>query len=236
MHCSLPETRWRRWPDWAGQGVRHRYPRPAVGHALFPVLDRRHRGLRLGATGSFQEPERRNPGGPGAGHPAGAHQRRPGRVRPAAHNRTSATGLHVDRPGEAADLAKLAHVIIFRNSHSEDVAYVLQQAFTPGNITAQPTSRGQSQQGIGNGSGGQTGGAFGGGGLGAGTAGGLGRSNLSGGFGGSSSSQFGGGQGGFGQTGTGQSGIGHPAPVPRAITRQRRATAAGRREPFAWRT
>jgi general secretion pathway protein D len=97
-------------------------------------------------------------------------------------------------------------VYYLQNSHSEDVAYVLQQAFTPGNITAQPTNRGQSQQGIGNGSGVQTGGAFGGGGLGAGTAGGLGRSNLSGGFGGSSSGQFGGGQ--PGQTGIGQSGTG----------------------------
>ena len=65
----------------------------------------------------------------------------------------------------------------------------------------------------------QTGGAFGGGGLGAGTAGGLGRSNLSGGFGGSSSSQFGGGQAGFGQTGIGQSGTGRRT-GPRATTRQ----------------
>ena len=33
------------------------------------------------------------------------------------------------------------HVYYLQNSHSEDVAFVLQQAFTPGNVTAQPTAR-----------------------------------------------------------------------------------------------
>ena len=32
------------------------------------------------------------------------------------------------------------HVYYLQNSHAEDIAYVLQQAFTPGNVTAQPTS------------------------------------------------------------------------------------------------
>jgi general secretion pathway protein D len=57
------------------------------------------------------------------------------------------------------------HVYYLQNSHSEDVAYVLQQAFTPGNVTAQPTSNTRSQTGqstgggtIGNGGGGLGGG------------------------------------------------------------------------------
>ena len=80
------------------------------------------------------------------------------------------------------------HVYYLQNSHSEDVAYVLQQAFTPGNVTAQPTSNTRSQTGqstgggtIGNGGGGL------GGGLGGGSSGSLGRSGLSGGIGGGSS-------------------------------------------------
>jgi general secretion pathway protein D len=36
------------------------------------------------------------------------------------------------------------HVYYLQNSHSEDVAYVLQQAFTPNDVTAQPTARAQS--------------------------------------------------------------------------------------------
>ncbi len=86
------------------------------------------------------------------------------------------------------------HVYYLQNSHSEDVAYVLQQAFTPGNVTAQPTSNTRSQTGqtmggstIGNGAGG--------GGLGGGSAGSLGRSSLSGGIGGGSSGLGGGGLG-----------------------------------------
>ena len=35
--------------------------------------------------------------------------------------------------------------ITLQNSHAEDVAYVLQQAFTPNNVTAQPTSQLRSQ-------------------------------------------------------------------------------------------
>jgi len=107
-------------------------------------------------------------------------------------------------------------VYYLQNSHSEDAAYVLQQAFTPGNVTAQPTSRGQSQQGtpagLSSGSGGGFGGgggfgAGGGGGLGNGAGGGIGQS---GGFGGSSSRQSGLGESGLGQPGNGQGGIGAP--------------------------
>ena len=86
------------------------------------------------------------------------------------------------------------HVYYLQNSHSEDVAYVLQQAFTPGNVTAQPTSQNRSQNsqsGMG-----QSGGGTGG--LGGGSAGGLGRSSLNGGI-----NPGGGGGGGFGQSGGG---------------------------------
>ncbi|MDR3529067.1 MAG: secretin N-terminal domain-containing protein, partial [Rhodopila sp.] len=77
------------------------------------------------------------------------------------------------------------HVYYLQNSHSEDVAYVLQQAFTPNNVTAQPSARRQSQssqQTTGNGGTGM-GSSLGGGGLGGGSAGALGRSSLSSGIG-----------------------------------------------------
>jgi general secretion pathway protein D len=119
------------------------------------------------------------------------------------------------------------HVYYLQNSHSEDVAYVLQQAFTPGNVTAQPTANTRSQTGQsstgasggglggggggfggggGGGFGGGGGGGFGGGGLGGGSAGSLGRGNLSSGISG----------GGMGQSGaplsTGGQPPGQPAP------------------------
>jgi general secretion pathway protein D len=99
------------------------------------------------------------------------------------------------------------HVFYLQNSHSEDVAYVLQQAFTPNNVTAQPTGQRSSQfgQSAGGqssiGQGGGQGGGFGGGGggtigggagaLGAGSAGSLGRSSLSGGISGGGQGQSG---------------------------------------------
>ena len=97
-------------------------------------------------------------------------------------------------------------VYYLQNSHSEDVAYVLQQAFTPNNVTAQPVARRQtSQQSSGSPGGGGQGGSFGGfsggsggGGLGSGSAGALGRSSLSNGIGSSISAQ---GQGGALQSG-----------------------------------
>jgi general secretion pathway protein D len=75
------------------------------------------------------------------------------------------------------------HVYYLQNSHSEDVAYVLQQAFTPGNVTAQPTANTRAQtmgQSSSTGTMGNSGGA---GSLGSGSAGQLGRSSLSGGIG-----------------------------------------------------
>ena len=98
------------------------------------------------------------------------------------------------------------HVYYLQNSHSEDVAYVLQQAFTPGNVTAQPSATTRSPTGPltaggatgslttmgggGLGAGGLGGGGLGAGGLGAGSAGTLGRSNLSGAFAGSLGGQY----------------------------------------------
>ncbi|HTI83003.1 MAG TPA: secretin N-terminal domain-containing protein [Acetobacteraceae bacterium] len=40
------------------------------------------------------------------------------------------------------------HVYYLQNSHAEDVAYVLQQAFTPNNVTAQPSARRTSVSGV----------------------------------------------------------------------------------------
>ncbi len=109
------------------------------------------------------------------------------------------------------------HVYYIQNSTAQDTAYILQEAFTPDNVTAQPTAHGQGQQtqqsglagasssgtsstgsfggtgagGIGGGSSGGSGIGGGSGGAGGGSTGGLG-SSLSGGSGGSSGS---GGQG-----------------------------------------
>ncbi len=96
------------------------------------------------------------------------------------------------------------HVYYLQNSHASDVAYVLQQAFTPHNVTAQPTASTQAAAtgtgkatassgfgnsgsggggGLGGGGGGLGGGGLGGGGLGGGglAGGGLGGGGLGGG-------------------------------------------------------
>ncbi len=93
------------------------------------------------------------------------------------------------------------HVYYLQNSTANDIAYILQQAFTPGNVTAQPTARGTGQpssasqsslggSGSGTGGSGSTGSSgtsgSGGSGSGGGASGGLGSglSGLSGGQGG----------------------------------------------------
>lgn len=87
------------------------------------------------------------------------------------------------------------HVYYLQNSHADDVAYLLQEAFTPHNVTAQPSASSQpktgaaSAQGGGMSSGiGQSGGGIGGGsslGGGGGTLGGGGIGGGTGGIGGS---------------------------------------------------
>jgi len=98
--------------------------------------------------------------------------------------------------------ARTWHVYYLQNSTANDTAYILQQAFTPGNVTAQPTSRGTGQ------SGGNMQTGIGGG----GSSGILGASGgSSGGIGGSSSSGAGGlgtGGGGIGGLSSGSGGIG----------------------------
>jgi general secretion pathway protein D len=117
------------------------------------------------------------------------------------------------------------HVYYLQNSHSEDVAYVLQQAFTPNNVTAQPTANTRSQTAqssaggsgglIGNSSGGGGGGGFGGG-LGSGSAGSLGRGSLSSGITGSGINGPGLGQSGTAQTTGGPPPPGQASPPPAA--------------------
>ena len=81
------------------------------------------------------------------------------------------------------------HVYYLQNGRSNDIANVLQQAFTPGNITAQPTVRALASTAPGRGSrtlgGGEGGGFSQGGSRGSsgGAAGGLGAANAPGGFG-----------------------------------------------------
>ena len=85
------------------------------------------------------------------------------------------------------------HVYYLQNSHANDVAYVLQQAFTPRNVTATPPGAGQTAPGQGQR---QLGG-------GSGQSGGLGQS-----IGGQSAGSSGGLGGGGGQSGGGLSGGG----------------------------
>jgi general secretion pathway protein D len=78
------------------------------------------------------------------------------------------------------------HVYYLQNSHADDVAYLLQQAFTPHNVTAQPSSATQAKTGAGS----QGGGAASGLGQSGGALGGstLGGSSVGGGLGGASGS------------------------------------------------
>jgi general secretion pathway protein D len=113
------------------------------------------------------------------------------------------------------------HVYYLQNSHSEDVAYVLQQAFTPGNVTAQPTNQNRSQNsqsGLG-----QSGGGAGG--LGGGSAGGLGRSSMNGGI--TAGGGLGQSGGGFGQSGGLQQGGILSAGGQQQQQQQQQAPAAG---------
>jgi general secretion pathway protein D len=104
------------------------------------------------------------------------------------------------------------HVYYLQNSRSNDIAYVLQQAFTPNNVTAQPPQQGSGARsgnsstggggGFGSNSGSQIGGA-------AGLGGGGGSNGLgggSGGLGGGSGGLGGGGSGGLGSGGLGGGG------------------------------
>jgi general secretion pathway protein D len=77
------------------------------------------------------------------------------------------------------------HVYYLQNSHSEDVAYVLQQAFTPNNVSAQPTGQSQTSRGSVGSAGTQSSGAFGVGGMAGGSTGSFGSSGQAGGIGGS---------------------------------------------------
>ncbi|MBV9653230.1 MAG: hypothetical protein JOZ42_01570, partial [Acetobacteraceae bacterium] len=125
------------------------------------------------------------------------------------------------------------HVYYLQNSHANDIAYVLQRAFTPNDVTAQPSqSPGQTAPGMGTrqvggiGAGG-AGGGFGGmgggsslgslsgGGLGGGLGGngGLGGGGLGGGLGGGSGSSLGGGNNLLSQGGLGQSNAGSQNPA-----------------------
>ena len=88
------------------------------------------------------------------------------------------------------------HVYYLQDSHAQDAAYVLQQAFTPNAVTAQPTetASGQASQGYTQQM--RAGGGFGGGGFGGGAGGGIG--GISGGGGiGTGASLIGGGGGGL---------------------------------------
>ncbi len=100
------------------------------------------------------------------------------------------------------------HVYYLQNSHANDAAYVLQQAFTPNDVTAQPTPALQPAQGGQQGIGGSSGGGLGTG-SGLGSTGGLGSSGGLGSTGGLGSSGGIGSTGGLGSAGglgTGQGG------------------------------
>jgi len=113
------------------------------------------------------------------------------------------------------------HVYYLQNSHAEDIAYVLQQAFTPGNVTAQPTSIQAGTQRMANAVGG-LGNRFGagaGGGMQAGYGGGGGL----GGLGGLSAGGISGGPMAAAAPGSGAPALAAPAPPPQ---QQQQAPAA----------
>lgn len=117
------------------------------------------------------------------------------------------------------------HVVYLQNSHTNDVAYVLQRAFTPNDVSTQPsnspgqttqgqTALGQNASGLGmqTGSGG---GGFGGGGIGqSGTPGGNG--GFGGGFGSAGNGSGGGSSGGIQGTAGGLNTGGGPPPSTRS--------------------
>ncbi len=120
------------------------------------------------------------------------------------------------------------HVHYLQNSHAEDIAYVLQQAFTPNNVTAQPTSTQAGAQRMSNAVGG-LGNTFG-------------RSGGTGGFGGTQGGGYSG--GGFGATGF-SGGIGGAGGIPTGTTpgggatvaappTQPAAQAQAEQQPVAW--
>ncbi|MGI3775964.1 MAG: type II secretion system secretin GspD [Janthinobacterium lividum] len=106
------------------------------------------------------------------------------------------------------------HVFYLQNSRSNDIAYVLQQAFTPNNVTAQPPQQGSGPRSGNSATGGSSGGGSGFGsssGSQIGGAAGLGGGSSSGGLGGGSSGGLGsGGLGGGGSGGGGQQASSNP--------------------------
>ena len=107
------------------------------------------------------------------------------------------------------------HVYYLQNSHSDDVAYVLQQAFTPNNVTAQPSSSAAARQG-GGGFNASNGGGQGGGGLGSSGLGGGGSGSGLGSTTGAAGSAGGSGSGGLGTGGLGNAlgGNANPGQAP----------------------
>ena len=131
------------------------------------------------------------------------------------------------------------HVYYVQNSTANDTAYILQQAFTPDNVTAQPTAHGQGQQT--QQSGGIAGGSSLSGGAGSSSTGGIGGGGSTGGIGGASGIGGSGSTGGLGSglgggTGTtaGSGGQGTPTPQHRLGRRQpvtRRLVGQRRKRP-----
>ena len=111
------------------------------------------------------------------------------------------------------------HVYYLQNSRSNDIAFVLQQAFTPGRVTAVPTPRGVGSSAPGRGSrrsgfnAGEEGAGMGGGRSGGGSGGGRGGGGLGGGGLGSGGGLGGGGLGGGGGSNAGPSGLGQAGGV-----------------------
>ncbi len=111
------------------------------------------------------------------------------------------------------------HVYYLQNSHASDTANLLQQAFTPNNVTIQPSTPRQLPQAssLGSGQSGGGGGFGSGGGLGGSSLGGSSSGGLGGSFGGSSSTGTGGGLSGggtsAGSTSTPSTGAASPNPL-----------------------
>jgi general secretion pathway protein D len=116
-------------------------------YALLPVESGAAKDFAAALEDAFQGQK----GGPLAGHVRVVPMDRINAVlaiaaRPQAIEQVRRVYSLVER--DRARTVRSWHVYYLQNSHSEDVAYVLQQAFTPNNVTAQPPAQRRTSSGV----------------------------------------------------------------------------------------
>jgi general secretion pathway protein D len=116
-------------------------------YALLPVENGAAKDFAAALEDAFQGQK----GGPLAGHVRVVPMDRINAVlaiaaRPQAIDQVRRVYSLVER--DRARTVRSWHVYYLQNSHAEDVAYVLQQAFTPNNVTAQPPTQRKASGGV----------------------------------------------------------------------------------------